>query len=76
MCLAIPSKIIEIHKDNLATVDTLGARREISLDLMPEPAKVGDYLLIHVGYAIAKLKEAEAKETLMLYEEMMGNADE
>lgn len=75
MCLAIPSKIVEIGKDNSATADTLGARRKISLDLMPEVVEVGEYVLIHVGYAIGKLKEEEALETLAMYREIMGSSN-
>lgn len=76
MCLAIPSKIIEIGKDNFAVADTLGAKRKISLDLMPESVETGDYVLIHVGYAIGKLKEEEALETLEMYKEIMENSNE
>jgi len=72
MCLAIPSKVIEIQKDQSATVETLGVRKEVSLELMPEPVEVGDYILIHVGYGIGKLDEEEARETLAMYEELTG----
>ena len=75
MCLAIPSKILEIHEDQSATVETLGAKKKISLQLMPESVEKGDYLLIHVGYAIGKLKEKEAMETLAMYEEIQKNVD-
>lgn len=49
MCLAIPSQIISIDKENRAKVDTLGIQREVSLDLMPEVVVEGDYVLIHEG---------------------------
>ncbi len=71
MCLAIPSKIIEIGEDNTAVVDTLGMRRRISLDLMMDPVKEGDYVLIHVGYAMTKLDEAQALESIKAYEELI-----
>jgi len=55
MCLAIPSRIISI--DNLsATIDVFGARKEINLMLMPEETKVGDYVLVHAGFAIQKVE--------------------
>jgi len=54
MCLAIPSRIISI--DNLfATIDVFGARKDVSLMLMPEQPRVGDYVLVHAGFAIQKV---------------------
>jgi hydrogenase nickel incorporation protein HypA/HybF len=56
MCLAIPSRIISI--DNLAaTIDVFGARKEINLMLMPEQPRVGDYVLVHAGFAIQKVEK-------------------
>ncbi len=61
MCLAIPSKIIS--KDGLfATIDVFGARKEVSLMLMPEEPRVGDYVLVHAGFAIQKV-DREVVET-------------
>ncbi|HIQ48710.1 MAG TPA: HypC/HybG/HupF family hydrogenase formation chaperone [Aquifex aeolicus] len=71
MCLAIPSKIVEVYEDGTALVDTLGVKRKISLELMPEPVNVGDYVLIHVGFAIQKLDEEEALKSLELFEEII-----
>jgi len=63
MCLAIPSKIIE--KDQFrAVVDVYGARREINLMLMPEDVDLGDYVLVHAGFAIQKVDEVAAQEAL------------
>ena len=63
MCLAIPSRIIE--KDQLrAVVDVCGARREINLMLMPEIVEIGDYVLVHAGFAIQKVDETAAAEAL------------
>ncbi len=76
MCLAIPSKIIEIGDDNTAVVDTLGMRRRISLDLMMDPVDVGDYVLIHVGYAMTKLDEEQALESIKAYEELIRLMEE
>jgi hydrogenase expression/formation protein HypC len=64
MCLGIPAKVIEIDK-NVAKVELGGLLREISLDLCPE-VSVGDYVLIHTGFAIQRLDEEDARETLDL----------
>ncbi|MEW6110388.1 MAG: HypC/HybG/HupF family hydrogenase formation chaperone [Nitrospirota bacterium] len=70
MCLAIPSKVINI--DNLiATVDVYGARRDISLLLMPEEVAVGDYVLVHAGFAIQKVQEDIAHESLNLIKQVL-----
>jgi len=63
MCLAIPSKVIE--KDQFrAVVDVYGARREINLMLMPEEVVIGEYVLVHAGFAIQKVDETAAQEAL------------
>jgi len=51
----------------MAEVDTLGVKRVVSLDLMPEPVSVGDYVLIHVGYAMSKIDEKAALESIEVY---------
>lgn len=67
MCLAIPMKLVE--RDELGGVVELdGVRREISLMLLPE-AEVGDHVLVHTGYAIGRVDEEQARETLELLEE-------
>jgi hydrogenase expression/formation protein HypC len=68
MCLGIPGKVIEIKK-NVARVDVGGVSRDISLDLCPD-VSVGEYVLIHTGFAIQKVDEEEAKETLDLLRQM------
>jgi len=68
MCLGIPGKVIEIEK-NVAKVDLGGVSRNISLDLCPD-VSVGEYVLIHTGFAIQKVDEEEAKETLDLLRKM------
>jgi len=68
MCLAVPSKIVSI-KDDMAEVEIGGVIRETSLQLVPE-ARVGDYVLLHAGFAIQVLDEDEARETLKLLESM------
>jgi len=67
MCLAIPSKIIDICA-NIATIDVDGVRRQASLMLV-EDAQVGDYVIVHAGYAIQKLDEDAAMESLALLRE-------
>jgi hydrogenase expression/formation protein HypC len=76
MCLAIPSKVLEINEKNIAKVDTLGVVREVSLDLVPEPVKEGDYVLIHVGYAMGKIDEKSALESIELYKMLAQGAME
>jgi hydrogenase expression/formation protein HypC len=68
MCLAIPGKVIEVNK-NVAKVEVGGLLRDISLDLCPEVSP-GDYVLIHTGFAIQRLDEEDAKETLDLLRQM------
>lgn len=68
MCLAVPVKIVAIEGSN-AEVEIGGVKRQVSLWLTPE-ARVGDYVLLHTGYAINIIDEAEARETLKLFEEM------
>ncbi len=68
MCLGVPGKVIEIEK-NVAKVDVGGLLREVSLDLCPD-VSVGEYVLIHTGFAIQKVDEEEAKETLELLSQL------
>jgi hydrogenase expression/formation protein HypC len=64
MCLAIPSRIVKI-KNEIATIDVDGVRREASLLLLEEP-RVGDWVIVHAGFAIHKIDETVAQETLQL----------
>ncbi len=70
MCLAVPAKIVSI-KDSLATVELRGVTREASLMLLPE-AKVGDYVLVHAGFAMQIIEETDMAETEALWAEMNG----
>ena len=67
MCLAIPSKITKVE-NSMAVIDVDGVRRECSL-LLVEDAQVGDYVIVHAGFAISKIDEASALETLALLKE-------
>ena len=73
MCLAIPSEIIEI-KGKMATIDLAGVRREVSLLLLPEEVSVGEFVLVHAGFAIHKIDKEAAEETLKLIEEIAEKA--
>ena len=68
MCLAVPGKIIEIQ-DMIAVVEIAGVTRKISLMLLPE-TKVGDFVLVHAGFAIQAIDEEEARITLDLFKEL------
>ena len=70
MCLAVPAKVVEI-KDQLAAVEVQGVRRAASLMLLPE-AKLGDYVLVHAGFAMQIVEEKDAEETYALLAEMKG----
>ncbi|MFP3974611.1 MAG: HypC/HybG/HupF family hydrogenase formation chaperone [Dehalococcoidia bacterium] len=68
MCLAVPVKVVSIDGDE-AKVDVSGVTRRVSIALTPE-VKVGDYVLLHTGYAIGVLDQDEAQETLNLLQEI------
>lgn len=74
MCLAIPAKVAKLEEGNLATVDILGVSREISVDLTPQ-AQVGDYVLVHAGFAIEVVDEQFAQETIDLIKQFPELAD-
>jgi len=65
MCLAIPARVIELRGPDQALVELDGVRRLVSRELI-ERVEVGDYLIVHVGYALSRLDEAEARRTLEL----------
>lgn len=72
MCLGIPGKIVKIYESdgiNMGIIDFGGVQREVCLAYVPE-AIIGDYALIHVGFAINLISEVEAKETLKLLQEI------
>ena len=78
MCLGIPGKIIEVYETNglrMGKVDFGGVTREACLDYVPE-ADIGDYTIIHVGFAISKVSEEEAQETLKIIREIADIGEE
>jgi hydrogenase expression/formation protein HypC len=78
VCLSIPSKVVKIDKEqNLATVDTMGVQRQASLDLIADgDIVVGDYVLLHIGFIMNKIDEAEALDSLELYKEIIAAMNE
>jgi hydrogenase expression/formation protein HypC len=75
MCLAIPVRIAALAGDDKAIADIGGVRKEISLALVDD-AGVGDYVIVHVGHAIARLDAEEAQRTLALFAEMSSAAED
>jgi hydrogenase expression/formation protein HypC len=75
MCVGVASKIIRIE-DSTAIIEVLGAQREVSLLLLNEDVKVGEYVIVHAGFAIQKIQEEDAKENLRLMKKMFGVEDE
>ncbi len=78
MCLGVPGKVIDVYEQNgirMGVVDFSGVTKEVCLAYVPE-VEVGDYAIVHVGFAITRLDEASALETLKLFEEMDSLAEE
>jgi len=78
MCLSIPSKVVKISDDKLScTVDTMGVQREASLLMMGEDGvKLGDYVLLHIGFVMNKIDEEEALASIETYKEILEAMDE
>jgi hydrogenase expression/formation protein HypC len=66
VCLALPARVVEVHPGQVATVDLDGVRRKVSTALLEDVA-VGDYVLLHVGFALTRLDVEEAEATLALF---------
>jgi hydrogenase expression/formation protein HypC len=73
MCLAIPARIVELNDDGLALAEVGGIRKEVSLALVDDVA-VGDYVIVHVGFALSRLDPDEARRTLELFAAMAERA--
>lgn len=69
MCLAIPAKIVKMEANSMAEVDILGVSRHVSVDLVPG-ASLGDFVLIHAGFAIQSISEEDAQETLQILKDI------
>ncbi|WP_375723448.1 HypC/HybG/HupF family hydrogenase formation chaperone [Arcobacter sp. KX21116] len=77
MCLSIPSKIKSINKEtNTCVVDTMGVERSASLDLIDQEVFLGDYVLIHIGFAMNKIDEEDALASLEVYKEIIEKMEE
>ena len=74
MCLAVPAQIVK-REDMLATVDVGGVQRQVSMLLLPE-AQIGDYVLVHAGFAMQQIDKEEAKLTWSLLQEMAEHAQD
>ena len=68
MCLAIPARVVDLPEPGMALVDVGGVQKRISLALVDE-VKCGDYVIVHVGYALTKLDPVEAQRTLQMFAE-------
>ncbi len=77
MCLSIPSKVTHIDEEhNIVTVDTMGVERKASLDLIDQPVVIGDYVLIHIGFAMNRIDEEDALASLEVYKEIIEKMEE
>jgi hydrogenase expression/formation protein HypC len=69
MCLAIPARVTELHDDETATVDLDGVKHRVQTSLLDD-VRVGDYVIVHTGFALTKLDPEEAQHTLDLFAQM------
>ena len=75
MCLGVPGRVIAI--DGLAAnVDFWGVKRKVRLETVDEPVQVGDYVLVHVGFAIRRIPQEQIEETLDLYNQLIAAASQ
>jgi len=78
MCLSIPSKVVKISEDDtMCTVDTMGIQRDANLMMMDDgDVKIGDYVLLHIGFVMNKIDEDEALASIETYKEILELMDE
>jgi len=78
MCLSIPSKVVKISEDQtMCTVDTMGVQRDANLMMMgDDDVKVGDYVLLHIGFVMNKIDDEEALASIDTYKEILELMDE
>lgn len=74
MCLGVPMQVVSLH-DDMVTAEIDGVQREASLMMLGEPVAVGDYVIVHAGFAIARIDPEEAQETLQLMRELFDPQD-
>lgn len=70
MCVAVPSRVIS-KEDLTATIEVYGAQRQVNLMLLTEEVEVGDYVLVHAGFAITRVDHAAGQESLKLFDEVL-----
>lgn len=70
MCLAIPAKVVKIISDDIILVDFGGVQREVKSTLLDEKIELNDYVLVHIGFAMTKVEEEDALETLKILAEV------
>ena len=75
MCLGVPGRIVSMDGD-AAEVDFWGVTREVRLDVVDQPVRSGDYVLVHVGFALRRIPTEEIAATLSLYEELLASEAE
>ena len=75
MCLAIPAKVVELRDNDMGEVDLDGVRKEISFQLV-DGVQIGDYVIVHVGFALTRLDPEEAQKTLALFAELGATVGE
>ena len=75
MCLGIPGRVIQVEPLT-ALVDIWGVKKRVRLEIVDEVVRPGDYVLIHVGFAIRRIPSEEVQETLALYDQLIKAADE
>ncbi|WP_028574291.1 HypC/HybG/HupF family hydrogenase formation chaperone [Desulfonatronovibrio hydrogenovorans] len=71
MCLAVPMEIMSIE-DNVAHVEVGGVKNQVRLDIIDEPPQVGDFVIVHAGFALRRIDREEGLETLKLFQEGLG----
>ena len=74
MCLAVPAKLTALHDDDMATVEIGGVSKRISLALI-DGAEIGDYVIVHTGFALSRLDAAEARKTLELFAQIASTIE-
>ena len=72
MCLAVPMEVIKIE-DNIAWVSVGDVQKEVRLDIIDEMPEVGDYVIVHAGFALHRIDEKTAMETLKLFDEILSH---
>ncbi len=75
MCLGFPGKIVSMDEFS-AIVDIGGTKKEVSLMILPDEVEIGDYVMVHVGFAVAKMDPVEAEKTLQTIMELANDFDE